>query len=108
MFLLADYDKARERRKRREGYVTQGGGWWADSPGYVDEVVWPGFVEGYGWMFDDVKLNEVNVEAVEREGVRVMPRGLLEEETGGIRVILEWAVSVLERDLDSLRDQRMV
>ena len=99
MMLLTDYEKAKERRRRREGYIVAGGSFWADPPGYVDQVVWPGFKDGYEWMFEDLNKNVINERRVNEADLRVMPRKLLKDD--GLKGILEWAVGVIETDLRS-------
>ncbi|KAK3680731.1 nicotinamide riboside kinase 1 [Podospora appendiculata] len=51
LFLLASRAKATARREARDGYVTLEG-FWTDPPGYVDQVVWPNYVESHAWLFE--------------------------------------------------------
>lgn len=51
-FLQVSYAKAKARREARSGYATIEG-FWEDPPGYVDNIVWPNYVEDHKWMFED-------------------------------------------------------
>ncbi len=103
LFLRSTLALTRARRAARPGYVTLDG-FWADPPGYVEEVVWPNYVREHAWMFEggDVEGGEVR-EGVGREGMEGREG---EGEGEGIWVgpgkgevsmqeILRWAVGVL-------------
>ena len=47
ILLRVSREKARERRERRNGYVTLEG-FWEDPEGYFEGVVWPGYEREYG------------------------------------------------------------
>jgi nicotinamide/nicotinate riboside kinase len=95
VLLRADYESAKRRREARKGYVTLEG-FWEDPPGYVDDVVWPGFVEEHGFLFEggDVE-GKVDEEVVKRLDVRVCPgmgKWTMEE-------VLRWSVGVILMEL---------
>lgn len=77
------------RRLARPAYVTLDG-FWADPPGYFDQVVWPHYVESHGRYFEkgDVE-GDSEGEVCKREGVVVGP---MEE---GLSAVLEWVVDVV-------------
>ena len=71
ILLRASYQEAKERRERRNGYVTLEG-FWQDPEGYFDDVVWSGYVREHGWLFEEGDVEGVVKEEVVRgEGVRV-------------------------------------
>ncbi|KAK5101825.1 ribosylnicotinamide kinase [Lithohypha guttulata] len=51
LFLPSSRQKTIERRTKRTGYVTLEG-FWADPPGYVEDVVWPNYARDHAWLFD--------------------------------------------------------
>ncbi|KAE8133404.1 hypothetical protein BDV38DRAFT_286867 [Aspergillus pseudotamarii] len=79
LFLPAPYDMVKSRRESRSGYVTSGPApeptslpqrssvsdevdlegednrppqnFWTDPPGYVDDIVWPRYVQDHAWLF---------------------------------------------------------
>lgn len=68
-------------------------GFWADPPGYFEDVVWPSYEEGHGRYFrgGDVEGDvDVDGEGDGGEGVLVGPGG---EE--GLEGVLEWVVGVV-------------
>ena len=65
ILLRASREAARERRERRNGYVTLEG-FWQDPEGYFDTVVWPNYVAQHAWLFEDD-----DVEGRAREGKSV-------------------------------------
>ena len=91
------------RRGRRTGYVTLEG-FWADPPGYIEEVVWPNYVKAHSWMFEDGDVDEGEVisEAIGAQGINMAPgkgeRGmsdLLEWADGGVKQGVEgWLASL--------------
>lgn len=97
-FLRVSYADAKARRGARDGYAT-GEGWWRDPPGYVDEVVWPNYVDGHAWMFEggDVE-GGVRGEVVGGEGgIRCQVDW---EEGGGMETTLIWLVETLMGELE--------
>ncbi|KAF1977873.1 P-loop containing nucleoside triphosphate hydrolase protein [Bimuria novae-zelandiae CBS 107.79] len=92
LFLRTSYATAKRRREARSGYVTLEG-FWADPPGYVDQIVWPNYVADHKFLFQggDVE-GELDEGVCKRVGIEGMPR----EAEGDMGVCLEWAVGVLE------------
>ncbi|KAL9623708.1 MAG: hypothetical protein Q9160_001938 [Pyrenula sp. 1 TL-2023] len=92
LFLHSTRAQTLSRRLARTGYVTLEG-FWADPPGYVEEVVWPNYVRDCGWVFEggDVDRGDVSAEAG-GVGVRVGPiRGGGDGEgEGGMEEVLGW------------------
>jgi nicotinamide/nicotinate riboside kinase len=97
LFLRSTHDLTKSRRKARSGYVTLEG-FWADPPGYVDDVVWPNYVKEHAWMFEagDVDAGPVREDVVGKEGVVVGPgngdRGMME--------LLEWGIEQLKGQVE--------
>ena len=92
LLLRARYADVKARRERRSGYVTLEG-FWEDPEGYVELVVWPGYVESHAWLFEGGKVEgQVDERAVEREGIRVCPGG----GDWGVERCLEWVVGAVE------------
>lgn len=52
LLLRADHDTVRARREARKGYVTLEG-FWEDPKGYVDQIVWPNYVQDHKHLFVD-------------------------------------------------------
>ena len=94
ILLRAGFKEAKERRERRNGYVTLEG-FWEDPEGYFEDVVWPGYVREHGWLFEggDVE-GVVREEVVRREGVRVGECGW------GLEGSLRWVVGVIKEGLE--------
>ncbi|KAJ5935128.1 Phosphoribulokinase/uridine kinase [Penicillium verhagenii] len=130
IFLPASYTNVKSRREARSGYVTIGEApvseaegqaeskhnepidleaeddrppqnFWVDPPGYVDDIVWPRYVEDHAWLL--VADESVEGDLVARvgegtdvrldAGVRVAPgRG-----EAGMDAVLEWAVEEILR-----------
>ncbi|MCJ1480489.1 ribosylnicotinamide kinase [Schaereria dolodes] len=92
ILLRAKYQKAKERRESRSGYVTLEG-FWEDPPAYVDKVVWPNYVEEHAFMFENGDVDGVvDEEVVRRLGVKVCPG----EGEWDMTRVLEWAVEVVQ------------
>lgn len=93
LFLRTSYATAKQRREARKGYVTLEG-FWEDPPGYVDQIVWPNYVQDHKFLFKkgDVEA-DLDAEVCEELGIEGMPR----EAEGDLSVGLEWAVRVLEK-----------
>lgn len=97
MMLTAKFAKAKERREKRSGYVTLEG-YWEDPPGYVEKVVWPGYVEEHAFMFEEGNVDgKVDQEVVARLGVLVCPG----DGEWGMARMLEWAVEIVMKALES-------
>lgn len=98
LFLRTDYQTAKQRREARSGYVTLEG-FWADPPGYVDNIVWPNYVKDHSYLFHggDVE-GDVDSEVVSKLGIDVMPQ----DKQGDLSACLEWAYGVLEGALARL------
>ncbi|MCJ1317588.1 ribosylnicotinamide kinase [Xylographa vitiligo] len=95
MLLRVKFAGAKERREKRSGYVTLEG-FWEDPPGYVEKVVWPGYVEEHGFMFEDGDVDgTVNDEVVESLGIQVCPGG----GEWPMAKVLEWSVDSVMKTL---------
>lgn len=100
LFLRTRFETAVARRNRRSGYVTLEG-FWADPPGYVEDVVWPNYVKAHAWMFEagDVDDGEVRQDVVGgggRDGIKVAPG----KGDKGMTELLEWAVDVVRTEAE--------
>ena len=93
LFLPVSYNKMKERREARKGYVTAEG-FWEDPEGYVDEVVWPNYVRDHKFLFEkgDIEgsldchvAGELGIEAWE------------DWKEGSLEQALVWAVAVLSK-----------
>ncbi|CAL3973570.1 hypothetical protein PZA11_005773 [Diplocarpon coronariae] len=95
LFLRASHAKAKARREARTGYVTIEG-FWEDPPGYVDQIVWPNYVEDHAWMFQggDVE-GSLKKEVLEEWNIQ-SPDG---EPDKDMETTLKWAVDVLMEQL---------
>jgi nicotinamide/nicotinate riboside kinase len=116
LFLPASYENVKRRREGRSGYVTIGpapeepkekdvkeGGevdlegeddrppqnFWVDPPGYVDDVVWPRYVEDHAWLLVEEGEGDLphGLNVRRDVGVKVVPGGEVDMET-----MLRWAV----------------
>lgn len=98
LFLRVSYAKAKARREARSGYVTLEG-FWEDPPGYVDNIVWPNYVEDHKWMFEngDVEGN-LTEDVVKTHHIR-SPDGGVDVD---LTTTLEWVVETLMKDLPTL------
>jgi nicotinamide/nicotinate riboside kinase len=92
LFLRTSYETAKRRREARSGYVTLEG-FWADPPGYVDNIVWPNYVKDHAFLFEgqDVRA-ELNEKVCSELGIQGMPR----EAEQNMTKCLQWGVGVLE------------
>ncbi|KAI9739487.1 MAG: ribosylnicotinamide kinase [Claussenomyces sp. TS43310] len=99
LFLRVSYAKAKERREARSGYATIEG-FWQDPPGYVDQIVWPNYVEEHRWMFEDGDvegklkdeiLKEWNIQCQVDKGPDV-----------DMETTLKWTVSTLMKELEGV------
>ncbi|KAH7392549.1 P-loop containing nucleoside triphosphate hydrolase protein [Pyrenochaeta sp. MPI-SDFR-AT-0127] len=91
LFLRTSYRTAKKRREARSGYVTLEG-FWEDPPGYVDQIVWPNYVQDHKFLFNhgDVE-DELDEEACKTVGICGMPKEAEEDMTK----CLSWAAGVL-------------
>ena len=97
VLLRAGFAEAKMRREARSGYVTLEG-WWEDPPGYVEKVVWPGFVEEHAFLFTggDVE-GDVDEKAVRTLGIEVAPKG-------GLEGMLSWVVDIVRQGVERTID----
>lgn len=58
LFYHASYETLKKRREERAGYQTTEG-FWVDPPHYFETIVWPEFVKGHQYLFEN---NDVNSE----------------------------------------------
>ncbi|KAK3669093.1 ribosylnicotinamide kinase [Elasticomyces elasticus] len=113
IFLRTDYKTAKDRREARSGYVTLEGFWKAsmndtgpigrtdttlqDPPGYVDNVVWPNYVEDHAFLFKDGNVEgELKDDRLQDLEIRAMPVDAQENMTA----CLHWAYGVVEEALE--------
>jgi nicotinamide/nicotinate riboside kinase len=97
LFLRSNYERTKARRKARKGYVTLQS-FWEDPEGYVDEVVWPNYVAGHRWMFEDGDVDGEVVDKVREEGILVAP-GKGERSIGEL---LAWCVEMIEMEIERI------
>lgn len=92
LFLQLDHDTAKTRREARGGYVTLEG-WWQDPPGYVDNIVWPNYVNDHKYLFRDGDVEgQVDDDVVGSLNIDVM----MKDKQGDVSGCLEWAFGKLE------------
>lgn len=92
LFLRTSYATAKSRREARSGYVTLEG-FWEDPPGYVDDIVWPNYVQDHKFLFEGGDVDaELDQEVCRKADIHGMPR----EAEGDMGVCLKWAVGVLK------------
>ncbi|KAI5852630.1 nicotinamide riboside kinase-like protein 2 [Morchella snyderi] len=90
MFLRAPYDKAKQRREARTGYVTIEG-FWEDPPGYFDKIVWPNYVKAHKHLFIDGDVSgTLDPEVMKTKNIVSPP-----EVDMHMSKILPWAVDVI-------------
>lgn len=54
ILLRSSFQATKSRREARKGYAVDGeGGWWVDPVGYVEDVVWPAYVDEHSFLFVD-------------------------------------------------------
>ena len=87
-----------ERRGKRSGYVTLGD-FWVDPPGYVEDVVWPNYVEEHAWMFDggDVDSGELSSK-VKDEGIVVAPGKGNQQ----MKDLMHWATERVKESIEKM------
>ena len=102
LFLRTSYAKAKARRENRDGYVTIEG-FWTDPPGYVDQVVWPNYVEEHAWMFKDGDVEgEFRWNALEREGIKAQKDA---PKDGDMQKMLGWTIDSLLEGVSEVKIQ---
>lgn len=98
LLLRADYEMVKRRREARSGYATLEG-FWEDPPGYVDEIVWPGYVRDHRILFADGNVEgEPDQPTIARLGIDVAPK----EAGYDMTMALEWAAETLMKALGEL------
>ncbi|KAK7746970.1 ribosylnicotinamide kinase [Cytospora paraplurivora] len=109
LFLQVTHAKATQRREARDGYVTLEG-FWKDPPGYVDDVVWPNYVEAHRWMFvgGDVEGGRLDWDALRQRGVLAQHLKAEGDAAVGFEFedTLEWAVDSVMAALEGWNAQR--
>jgi nicotinamide/nicotinate riboside kinase len=101
LFIRTTYERTKERRERRKGYVTLEG-FWEDPPGYVDKIVWPNYVKDHEWMFEggDVDGGALKGRVGELE-IKVAPgNGEV-----GMEGLLRWAVKELKEEIEKILEK---
>lgn len=74
-------------------------GFWEDPPGYVDNIVWPNYVEDHKWMFEDEDVEgKLKADVVEQMSINCQEGGVDIDMT----TTLTWAVNLLMTVLPSL------
>ena len=91
LFLRTGYERAKERREARTGYVTLEG-FWEDPPGYVDKIVWPNYAREHAFLFlnGDVE-GSFNPGACAAMDVRPVPPKVQDD----ITLCFDWACNML-------------
>ncbi|KAI1318076.1 nicotinamide riboside kinase 1 [Xylariaceae sp. FL0255] len=116
LLLTVSRQKATARRGARDGYVTLEG-FWADPPGYVDQIVWPNYVESHAWLFEDgnVESGYLDKQVLLEKDILTVPAahgpGILgaEGKDSGAHLdipmeeMFEWAVGTLMQKLEAIR-----
>jgi len=92
ILLRTTYQAAKQRREARKGYVTLEG-FWEDPEGYVEKVVWPGYVDEHAFLFKNRDVEgEVDSGVVERLEIQVLPG----EGCWNVEQMLEWVIEKIE------------
>jgi nicotinamide/nicotinate riboside kinase len=98
VFLRVSYTKAKARREARSGYVTLEG-FWEDPPGYVDQIVWPNYVNDHKFMFENGDVEgELKKDVVKDWRINYLKDGLDVD----MSTVLKWAVDLLMQKLPEL------
>ncbi|KAF2017020.1 hypothetical protein BU24DRAFT_420043 [Aaosphaeria arxii CBS 175.79] len=92
LFLRTSYDTAKRRREARSGYVTLEG-FWADPPGYVDQIVWPNYVKDHKFLFNG---EDVHADLDERVCQNLDIKGMPREAEQNMSNCVQWGARVLE------------
>ncbi|KJK65377.1 NRK1 like protein [Aspergillus parasiticus SU-1] len=141
LFLPAPYDMVKSRREGRSGYVTSGPApeptslpqrssvsdevdlegeddrppqnFWTDPPGYVDDIVWPRYVQDHAWLIlpegEPQKSNTLSADS--QELINKVGQGVNLRTNAGVIVapgegtkpmvdILKWAVEEVLKYLE--------
>ena len=93
LFVRTTLDRVMARRGKRSGYVTLEG-FWADPPGYIEDVVWPNYERAHKWMFEGGDCNDGEVKN-QVNGIEVAP-GKGEKD---MKDLLSWAVEVISKQV---------
>lgn len=97
LFLRASYKKAKARREARDGYATIEG-FWTDPPGYVDDIVWPNYVEEHAWMFEGGDVDGAyKQDVLDRAGIKVLKGA---EVDADMEEVLTWMVDTVLEELN--------
>jgi nicotinamide/nicotinate riboside kinase len=100
LLLRVNYEIMKRRREARSGYTTLEG-FWEDPPGYVDEIVWPGYVRDHRFLFADGNVEgEPDEPTIARLGIDVAPK----EAGYDMTKALEWAAEILMKALGGLEN----
>lgn len=96
LFLLSRREQTIRRRVQRMRYATVKD-FWADPPGYVEDVVWPNYEREHSWMFvnGNVADMEIDQERVRDEGI-IIDIGLADKCMGEI---LAWGLAMIKETL---------
>ena len=93
ILLRATFEAAKRRREARKGYVTLEG-FWEDPHGYVELVVWPGYVEEHKFLFEDGDVEGKVDETIARNlGIKVCPG----DAKWDIEAMLAWALEEVKK-----------
>ncbi|GAB1192283.1 hypothetical protein APSETT444_001472 [Aspergillus pseudonomiae] len=142
LFLPAPYDMVKSRRESRSGYVTSGPApeptslpqrssvsdevdlegeddrppqnFWTDPPGYVDDIVWPRYVQDHAWLIlpEGDSQKSGNLSTNSQELINKVGQGVNLRTDAGVIVapgrgtkpmvdILEWAVEEVLKYLET-------
>jgi nicotinamide/nicotinate riboside kinase len=86
-----------ERRTKRTGYVTLEG-FWADPPGYVEDVVWPNFMRDHEYLCKQEGPDGtliVDQDVLEKEQIFLAPGN----GDAKMEELIEWAVGLIEQEV---------
>lgn len=95
VLLRASYEKAKQRREARTGYVTIEG-FWEDPPGYFDKIVWPNYVREHSYLFENDDITgRLKPEVVQQRRIQAP-----DDADMPMDQILPWAVELLCVELE--------
>lgn len=96
VLLRASHAQAKARREARDGYVTLEG-FWKDPPGYVDDIVWPNYVQEHAWLFAEGDVeSEYRWDVLQKEAIVVPQAGALDPD---MSKTLQWMVDIILAEL---------
>lgn len=111
LFVSGTRELTIERRSKRSGYVTLEG-FWADPPGYVEDVVWPNYRWDHAWLFrregkgeDDGRTTMQAVDAGRVNRLTAEEAGILVGPGNGdahLREIVPWAIDRLKEAVSGI------